>query len=148
MTGKAEFTEQEWDLIRSAPPTAGLIVITAEHGGTMRETFAMAKAYAEARAQHGKSELLDEIVASRPERDHTHYSSIPEMKEQGLQRLREAVETLQRKATPEEVADYRRFIVTLTNRVAERHEEHGVAVSPAEQAAINEIAAVLGASTV
>jgi hypothetical protein len=29
----------------------------------------MAKAYVEARREHGESELLDEIVAAKPERD-------------------------------------------------------------------------------
>jgi hypothetical protein len=43
-----------------------LIVITAAHGGTFRETIAMSKAYAETRAEHGASELLDEIVSAKP----------------------------------------------------------------------------------
>lgn len=39
-----------------------MIVLTAAHGGTFRETIAMSEAYAEARAEHGESELLDEIA--------------------------------------------------------------------------------------
>ena len=64
MTTKADFTEEEWDRVLSGPPMAGMIVATADHGGMMRETFAMAKAYGEARKQHGKSELLDAIAGS------------------------------------------------------------------------------------
>ena len=52
--------------VLEGPPTAGLIVITASRGGMFRETMAMSKAYSEARAQHGESELLDEIVAAKP----------------------------------------------------------------------------------
>ena len=73
------------------------------HGPTrrdFRETIAMAKAYAEACEQHGESELLDEIVSAKPERDHTHYHSPEELKQHGLQHLRYSVEVLQRKATP------------------------------------------------
>jgi hypothetical protein len=143
MTTKAAFTEQEWDLVRAAPPAAGMIVITAGRGGMMRETFEMAKVYADARKQHGESELLDELVSAKPERDRTRYHSSEELKEHALQRLREALELLESKATPEEVADFRQFILTLTLRVAERHEEGGVDVSPAEQQAIDEIAAAL-----
>src|SRR5438105_2026595 len=55
MTGKADFTDEEWDLILEAPPSAGLLVITADRGGSVRESFSMAKAYAEARQQHGES---------------------------------------------------------------------------------------------
>jgi len=123
---------------------AGLIVATADHGGMMRETFAMAKAYGEARKQHGNSELLDAIVAAKPERDHTKFHSYDELKRHGVQLLQEAVVTLQGKATAEEVDDYRRFVLALARRVAERHEEHGTNISPAEQAALDELAAALG----
>ena len=58
--------------------------------------------------------------------------------------MQEAVATLQGKATAEEVDDYRRFVLTLARRVAERHEEHGTNISPAEQAALDELAAALG----
>jgi hypothetical protein len=44
MTGKADFTQDEWKLVLEAPPSAGLIVVTAQHGGTFRETVAIAKA--------------------------------------------------------------------------------------------------------
>jgi len=59
MTGKADFTQQEWDLVLEGPPSAGMIVVTAQRGGTIRETLAIARAYVEARQQHGESELLD-----------------------------------------------------------------------------------------
>jgi len=72
----------------------------------------MAKTYVEARRQHGESELLDEIVAAKPERDHTRYHSAEELKQHGLQHLRDAVELLERKTTPAEVEDYRRFVLT------------------------------------
>jgi hypothetical protein len=144
MTTKADFSEQEWDLVRQAPVDAGMVVITADQGGMTRETFAMAKAYAEARAQHGNSELLDEIVSARPERDHTRYHSFGELKEHALQTVRDAVALLEGKATAEEVDDYRRFIESLMDRVARRHEEHGTAISAKEQAAIDEITAALG----
>ena len=146
MTTKADFTEQEWDLVLSGPPTAGMMVAMADHGGMMRETFAMAKAYGEARKQHGKSELLDEIVAAKPERDHTRFRSYDELKRHGVQLLQEAVTTLERKATADEVDDYRRFILTLARRVAERHEEHGTQISAAERAALDDLATALGAS--
>ena len=71
MTTKADFTPQEWELVLEGPPSAGMIVITAQRGGMLRETVSMAKAYAQARQHHGQSELLDEIVAVKPKLDHT-----------------------------------------------------------------------------
>jgi hypothetical protein len=106
----------------------------------------MAKAYVEARQQHGESELLDEIVAAKPERDHTHYHTPDELKQSGLKHLRDSVALLEGKATPVEVDEYRRFIITLSHRVAAAHREHGVAVSESEQAAIDEITGALNGS--
>ena len=146
MTGKADFTAEEWELILEAPPSAGLIVMIADRGGTFRESFSMAKAYAEARQRHGESELLDEIVSTKPKVDRTRAHSPEEMKARGLQHLRDAVAVVERKATPEELEDYRRFVLTVADRVANAHREGGQPVSDAERAAIEEIAAALGAS--
>jgi hypothetical protein len=145
MTGKADFTPDEWELVLEAPPSAGLIVVTAQRGGTFRETIAIAKTYAEARQEHGESELLDEITAAKPERDHTHYHSPAELRQGSLRHLRDAVALLETKATPAEVGDYRRFILTLAEKVANAHREHGQSVSDAEKQAIDEIALALGA---
>jgi hypothetical protein len=146
MTSKSDFTAEEWQLILESPPSAGMIVVTAQHGGSFRETIAMAKAYAEARQQHGKSELLDDIVAAKPERDHSHYHSFEELKQSGLQHLRDPVALLQIKASPEDVDEYRRFIVTLSQKVAAAHREHGVQVSESEQKAIDDITEALNAT--
>ena len=144
MTEKASFTPDEWTLILEGPPSAGMIVVTAQRGGSFRESIAMAKAYVEARKHHGGSELLDEIVAAKPERDHTRYHSAEELKTAGLKHLRDAVALLEQKATPQEVEDYRNFVLTLADKVANAHREHGVSVSEAERAAISEIADALG----
>ena len=146
MTTKAAFTPEEWTVVLEGPPTAGMIVITASHGGMIRETVAMSKAYVEARAQHGESELLDEIVAAKPHVDHSRYHSPEELKEHGLGHLRDAAALLESKATPEERDDYRRFVVALANKVAAAHREHGQSVSPEEAAAIEQITEAVGAA--
>jgi hypothetical protein len=145
MTGKADFTAEEWETVVQGPPTAGMIVLTAQRGGTFRETFSIAKAYTDARQQHGESELLDEIVSAKPELDHTRYHSPEELKEHGLQHLRDAVGLLGQKA-PGELDAYKSFVVGLADRVANAHREGGSteAVSESERAAIGEIAAAIG----
>jgi hypothetical protein len=144
MTAKAAFSPEEWTAVLEGPPSAGMIVVTAAHGGTFRETIAMSKAYAEARAQHGASELLDEIVSAKPQIDHTRYHSFDELRDNGLENLRSAVTVLEGKATAEEVDDYRRFVVALANKVAAAHREGGQDVSPAEAEAVQQITAALG----
>jgi hypothetical protein len=144
MTGKADFSAEEWELVLEAPPGAGMIVVLAERGGAIRESFSMARAYAEARQQHGESELLDEVVSTKPKVDRSRHGSYAELKEHVLQQLRDAVAVLEAKGTPEEMEQYRRFVLTLAERVALAHKEHGEQVSDAERAAIDEIASALG----
>lgn len=146
MTTEAAFSPDEWKVVLEAPPAAGLIVITAAHGGTFRETIAMSKAYAEARAEHGESELLDEIVSAKPKVDHTRYHSAEELRDNGLGHLRDAMALVESKATAAERDDYRRFVLSLANKVAAAHREHGQSVSPAEAAAIQQITEALGAA--
>jgi hypothetical protein len=151
MTSEADLTPEEWKLVLEGPPSAGMIVITAQRGGTLRETVSMAKAYAEARQHHGQSELLDEIVAAKPEIDHTRYHSVDELKDHGLAYLRDAVALLEDKATQQELDDYKQFILNLADKVASAHHEHGhrdEPVSDSERAAISEIGEALGATAV
>jgi len=142
MTGKSAFTEQEWDLLREAPANAGLLVVTADGGGTFRETYALAKAYADARKEHGASELLDELVAAGPKRGPRAHSS-NELRDQAMGELRDAAALLRAKATREELESYRKFVLALAERVAEAHKEGGQAVSEREQAVLGEIEASL-----
>jgi hypothetical protein len=147
MTTQAAFSPEEWKVVLEGPPTAGMIVITAARGGMFRETVAMSKAYTEARAEHGDSELLDEIVAAKPQVDHTRYHSAEELRDNGLRHLRDAVALVDSKATTGERDDYRRFILTLADKVAAAHKEAGQSVSPAEAEAIQQITAALGTAS-
>jgi hypothetical protein len=148
MTTKAAFSPSEWQLVLEGPPAAGLLVITASQGGTFRETIAMAKAYAEARAQHGESELLDEIVAEKPRVERGGSVHNPEeLRDQNLDCLRDATTLLEHKATGSERDDYRRFVLAVAGKVAAAHREQGKQVSPAEEQAILDITTALGTGT-
>src|ERR1700684_3606102 len=143
MTSKAAFSPSEWQLVLEGPPAAGLLVIAASHGGTFRETIAMSKAYVEARAQHGESELLDEIVAEKPRMERGEVHPPEELRDEGLDSLRDVTTLLEHKATAEERDDYGRFVLTVANKVAAAHREGGQLVSPAEEQAILDITTAL-----
>lgn len=147
MTTKADFTEEEWKQVLEGPTSAGMIITTAERGGTFRETFAMAGAYTDARKEHGASELLDEIVTHRPKTDRIKAHSKEELKDAYLEEIRTAAGLVAAKATPQELGDYRLFVVNLAKKVAAAKEEKGSegGVTPAEAAAITEIEGALGA---
>jgi hypothetical protein len=142
MTTKADFTDEEWNVIREGPPAAGVLVLMAQGGGSFRETWALAKSYAEARKQPGQSQLLDELASEKP--DVERHSTREEQESEGLKGLSEAIALLEQKATPEDVEAYRAFVLAVARRVAEAHEEEGQPISAAEQAAIDKVASTIG----
>ena len=146
MTGKADFTQEEWELVREGPPTAGIVALGAARGGSFRESWAIAKVYAEARKEHGASQLLDDLVADNPKT--RRFGSAEEAESLGLQRLGEAVALLEQKAGPGEVSGYKHFTLDVAARAAEAHKEKGeiASVSAAEREAIEKIAASLNPS--
>ena len=143
MTTKTDFTPDEWKLVQEGPATAGMLLLTAESGGTFRETFALARAYTDARGKHGESELLDEVVAGKPEFDRHRYKTTEALHDEGLKVIGQAAALVRSKATPEESAAYNEFIVTAASNVAAAHKEHGEAVSEKEQAALDAVRAQL-----
>lgn len=144
MTGKADFTEQEWETVLEGPTSAGLIVSTAQRGGSFRESFSLARAYAEARTATGASGLMDEIAQSKPKVDRTRHGSVEELKEHHLSIIRQSVSLLEAKASPDELEDYRRFTLSLAERVASAKQEGDQPIGDAERMAIDEISAALG----
>jgi hypothetical protein len=145
MTTKTAFTDEEWKTILEGPMTAGMILITASGGGTFRETFALAHAYDDARKAHGASELLDAIAGEKPTFDRHRYSSADELRSKGLEQI-SAASALVRAKAPDDADGYRAFVLSVASKVAAAHKENGQAVSPQEQAALDEITARLPAS--
>jgi len=149
MTKKADFNADEWSTLVEAPALAGMRVVTASRGGTIRESLAMGKVYAQARQEHGESELLDELVAAPPAIEPGQIQSAGDMAGISTQRLRDAVQLLEQKAAPGDVDAYRRFVLSVAQAAANAHREGGFMgiggrqVSEAEQEALDEIAATL-----
>ena len=126
-------------------------VVAAHRGGTIRESLAVAKVYAAAREAQGDSELLDALVSSPPAVDSQQIrASGGDIKSASEERLREALRILGEKATPEEVEQFKRFVMEVGEAAAKAHKEGGFIgiggkpVSPEEQAALDEIQALLG----
>jgi hypothetical protein len=151
MTGKAEFNAEEWQTVVEGPVLAGLRVVAASRGGTIRESLAVSKVYAAARQKQDDSELLDALVASPPAVDaHQVRERGGDIATVSSDRLREALRLLGEKATPEEVEEYKAFVVEVARTAAEAHKEGGFIgiggkpISEEEQAALDEIQTALG----
>lgn len=151
MTRKADFNAEEWSSVVEGPLLAGMRVIAASRGGTIRESMAMGKVYTAARQQHGESELLDDLVASPPGIDPSHVQQGADLGSVSTTRLHEAIALLEQKASPADVEAYKRFVVTLAEAAATAHREGGIlgvggkSVSEEEQKALDEIAQALQA---
>jgi hypothetical protein len=151
MTTKADFNAEEWSTLVEAPLLAGMSVVAAERGGTLKESVAVGRTYAEARQRHGASALLDELVASPPALDPGRLrEGGRDVQQLATQRVRDGVGLLESKASPDEAQAYKQFVVTVAEAVANAHKEGGFAgiggkpVSDREQAALDTIRSTLG----
>ena len=148
MTSKAAFNAEEWAVVSSAPSLAALKVIAAQRGGTVRESLAAQRAFAEALAAE-PSPLLKEILTTPTALDPESRPRTPdELKDQAPDTLRRAIALLEQRATDDEVVEYKRFVYGIAETVARAHKEGGflgiggTEVSGSEQAALDEIAGI------
>jgi hypothetical protein len=153
MTRKADFNAEEWSTVAEGPLYAGMRVIAADRGGTLRESLALGRVYKEAREGHGDSELLDELVKTPPSIDPDRVREASgDIASVATERLREAIRVLEAKATPEEIDAYKRFVMTVAQAAASAHKEGGFLgiggkqVSDAENQALDEISTALGSA--
>lgn len=148
MTAKAAFDAEQWTVVTSAPFLIAALVIAADRGGTVRETMAISKAY-EAARQSDPGELLRAVLVTPPAIDPATAPRTPEdLRRDAPATLRRAIEILNEVATGDEVVAYKRFVFGLADSVARAHREGGflgiggTEVSPREQEALDEVAAI------
>jgi len=152
MTKKAEFNAEEWTQVVGAPLLAAMRVIAADKGGSVRETVAVARGYAEAKASH-EGEFMSALLAEAPGKQVSGKGrSREDAASETMTALRQAIRILDRVATEDEVVEYKRFVFSLAETAARAHKEGGflgvggTEVSEAEQAALDEIAAIFDES--
>ena len=150
MAAAANLNAEEWATVAEAPLLAGARVIAAEPGGTIREGFAIRRVYDAARELRGESALLDAVVESSSSIDLGQVRAYGDPAAACEQRLRAALDILQQRAAPEDVDAYKGFVLAVAQTAAEANREGGFAgmggeeVSAREQAALDEIHALLG----
>ena len=142
MTEKAQFDAEEWERIARAPAIAAMYVITAEKGGTLRESMAVGKVYAKARENSTGAPLVDEIVASVNSVTPNEFSDKEQFKAEAVGEVRQAKETLAAKADESEVAAYRDFVLEVAKRVAEADKCGGFLGIGGERVTAHETAAI------
>ncbi|GAB4431082.1 MAG: hypothetical protein OHK0015_17110 [Chloroflexi bacterium OHK40] len=159
MDGLYSFSAEEWALLGDTPLAAGAVVALASEGGGLHEANAMVTGWREAAAQFGRSALVAEVAArmdpeAREEeggdRSFGPPPSYDALLNEALDMCERAVDLLAARAAPDDVADYRGFVMAIAEKVARANSESGLlgvggpAVSPDERSALRMIARALG----
>jgi hypothetical protein len=162
MTVYQEFDEQEQWLLRASLEAAAVVVSTASPGRseeTASEGFAAASLVLDSRAAFVDNPLVSSVILALEERaraeqrfpDYVEVATAPGARQESLEILRSVVQLLDARATPEEAAGYRRWLLQIATTVAQAGKEDqgflgrgGVLVNEAELAALQEIATLLG----
>jgi hypothetical protein len=157
MTNHPSFTRSEWDLLGDAPLAACAAVALSDSGGGAREADALLRGWREAADLFPDSALIQTMVRELDPQTREGPARAPSSGEltfdavvdEALDLCGQAVDLLAGRVAPQDVEDYRRFVLHLARRVAGAVAEGGVfglggePVSRAERAVLREIADAL-----
>jgi hypothetical protein len=156
MSTKADYSAEEWDLLRAAPMMAAILVVTASPSGPvglLQESAAVGKMVLEA-AGSAKTPLLKALaedmkstmVVPKPPPG----ASATAVQDAATEILRRTSELLEKKATPEEATELKQWLAAIAQKTAEATKEGGflgfggTLVSEEEKAAVAKVNSTLG----
>jgi hypothetical protein len=159
MTGKADFTDEEWAQLERAPFVAGLAITFADPGGpieAVKESMASLKTVTAAAQSGDNGDLVHEIAKSAVEKAQNRQNPIGDFKPRGAMAGNEIIEDLRasnalvsEKATPEEAAAFREWLLSSAKEAANAAKEGGFLgfkaerVSEGEQKMLDKLGEVL-----
>ncbi|HKH18798.1 MAG TPA: hypothetical protein VKA57_14820 [Solirubrobacteraceae bacterium] len=162
MTSQADFTEEEWTRLSRAPFVAGMAISLADPGGpieAIKETAATLKTVLGAAETAGRGELVDAIARDVAVKARQRKSPLAGFKpEKGatagveiLDELGEVNRIVSEKATPEDAAAFRDWLIDAAQEAADAAKEGGFMgfraerVSEGEQRMLESLREVLAA---
>ena len=160
MTGKADFTEDEWARLKRAPFVAGMAITLADPGGpieVVKETAAALRVVTEA-GERGA--LVGALAAEAAADAKARHNPLSGFKPKGARAGQEILEEITAvnaiataKATPEEAEAYRSWLWDAAREAANAAKEggflgfHAVRVSEGEQRMLDKLEAALAPPT-
>ena len=162
MTIYADYTEEEQELLRSAIASAAVAISAASIGRaeeTVSEGYAAADFVLKSQPEYVGNTLVTSILVwlqAQLKTDHVFpdyvaRASAPGALDESMIVLRRVTALLDAKATPDEAAGYKRWLLDIARAVAEAGKEDqgflgrgGVMVNDAERAALQGVAEALG----
>lgn len=156
MTSRADFSDEEWEILVRAPLLATWAVIAAAPSGTtgtVGELQAMLGAMNDTRRAEPGTSMVGALAASlrqRLDRSELRVRELPEevVRQRALEAAREAVALLRSRQADAQVAPYRDWVAGLVTMVASASKEggglgSGNRIQPAESGFIDELRRVL-----
>jgi hypothetical protein len=162
MTVYSEYTADEQRLLLASLEASAVAVSAASPGRkeeTVSEGFAAASFELDSRAAYVDNPLVNSVIlalearvrAEQPFPDYVEAASAPGAPQWAMDTLRSVAALLGTKATADEAAGYKDWLMRIASTVAAAGKEDqgflgtgGVQVNDAERAALQQIAAVLG----
>lgn len=149
MTTQADFTPEEWEMLKKTLHEPGAAVMLAAPGGMLRELLAIAKGLAEAAEAFADSEFVQSLLRdSGTTHPKTSGQAAPEREKVRdeymnvvIHNLRQAVKIAQTQASAKELEDYRRLVLFLAEKIAGAAREGSASesVTEAEKRVLDEI---------
>ncbi|MEC4748868.1 hypothetical protein [Methylomicrobium sp. Wu6] len=166
MATKTDFSSAEWEVLRDAPNLVILAVILADASGifgTIAEGMAPAGPIHE--ALKGSNQLLREVCEKEEMKSSTasikrlarasgDFSGIQAaLRKEAIDKSRSALDLLRQKGSTEDIAAYRKFLITLGDKVANAAKEGaflgfgGERISEHERTLLAELSEAVGAGS-
>lgn len=164
MTTKTDFSSTEWEVLRDAPNLVILAVTVAGASGIFGSIAeAMAPSGTILEALKGSNQLLREIcekeemlssvesIKIRAKTSGDFAGIQAALRKDAIDKSRTAIDLLRQKGSPEDIAAYREFLLTLGDKVANAAKEGaflgfgGERVSEHERTLLAELAEAVGA---
>jgi hypothetical protein len=162
MTAKADFTDEEWTRLKRAPFVAGMAISLADPGGpieAVRETAATLRTVVGAAEEGGRGELVDALAREVADEARQRKSPLAGFKPSRgagagveiLDELGEVNRIVSEKATPEDAAAVREWLLAAAQEAANAAKEggfmgfHAERVSEGEQQMLDRLRERLGA---
>ena len=159
MTTKDAFADEEWARLERAPIIASMAISLADPGGpieAVKESMAAIKSIREAAGSANSPELVKGVAASAAEKMQNRKNPAKDFRPKGalagqeiLDELRAVNKLVTQKASPEEAAAFREWLLTTAQEAANAAKEGGFMgfkaerVSEGEQQMLNKLGEAL-----
>ena len=150
MTGKADFTDEEWTRLKRAPFVAGMAISLSDPGGPIELAKETAAALKTVRGGGDRGDLVAAVAAdAAAERKNPLGGFKPKAAQEILDELTAVNEIVSAKASPDEAQGYRDWLKDAAREAADAAKEggffgfHAVRVSEGEQRMLDKLGEAL-----